>query len=46
MKQYIILSAACLALSCAEQKTENKETAPLKMIEQIDFSHVKIQDNF
>ena len=46
MKQYIILSAACLALSCTGPKTERVETAPLKMIEQIDFLHVKIQDNF
>lgn len=46
MKQYVILSAACLTLSCTGPKTERVETAPLKMIEQIDFSHVKIQDNF
>lgn len=46
MKQYVILSLACLALwGCAEQK-QISDQAPLKMIDQIDFSHVHIQDNF
>lgn len=45
MKQYFIVSLACLALwGCAEQRSEKE--APLKMINQVDFSHVKIQDHF
>ena len=46
MKHCVVLSFACLALwGCAEQKQLAEET-PLKMIDQIDFSHVHIQDNF
>ncbi|WP_455627862.1 glycoside hydrolase family 127 protein [Parabacteroides chinchillae] len=45
MKQYVLLSLACLSLwGCKEQQVTKE--APLKMIEQVDFSHVKIQDNF
>lgn len=46
MKQYVALSLACLALwGCAEQK-QAADQPQLKMIDQIDFSHVHIQDNF
>lgn len=41
MKQFLILSLGCLSLwGC-----QPKETS-LKMIEQVDFSQVRIQDNF
>ena len=44
MKHYTLLSIACLALwGCSQQPV--KET-PFKMIDQVDFSHVHIQDNF
>lgn len=46
MKQYLILVVpALLAQGCLSSKEEIKEQ-PLKMIKQIDFSHVKINDNF
>lgn len=46
MKHCVVFSLVCLALwGCAEQKQIAEET-PLKMIDQIDFSHVRIQDNF
>lgn len=46
MKQYVLLSLTCLALwGCQSTKQEVKEK-PFKMIEQVDFSHVKINDNF
>lgn len=45
MKQYLLLSIASLIIGgCSVQKQE--EVAPLKMINQVDFSHVKIQDSF
>ena len=45
MKQYLVLSLACLALwGCSEQK--QVADTPLKMIDQVDFSHVHIQDHF
>lgn len=45
MKQYLLLSIASLIIGgCSVQKQE--EAAPLKMINQVDFSHVKIQDSF
>lgn len=45
MKQYLLLSIASLIIGgCSVQK--QKEAAPLKMINQVDFSHVKIQDSF
>lgn len=44
MKQYALLSLACLALwGCSQQPI--KET-PFKMIDQVDFSQVHIQDHF
>lgn len=45
MKQYLVLPLACMALwGCGGQ--EPVATPPLKMIDQIDFSHVHIQDRF
>ena len=45
MKQYLLLAAiGCLLGGCATEKGE--ETAPLKMIDAVDFSHVKIEDAF
>ena len=44
MKTRLLLPLACLALwGCKEQPAGE---APFKMIEQVDFSHVKITDNF
>lgn len=44
MKHYLLLSFACLSFAgCAGVK---QEEAPLKMIDQVDFSHVHIQDKF
>lgn len=46
MKHYVLLSLTCLTLwSCQTTPKEMKEN-PFKMIEQVDFSHVKINDNF
>ena len=45
MKQFLILSVACLSLWGCRTEQARRET-PLKMIEPVDFSHVKIQDNF
>ena len=46
MKQYLLLAASAFLLQgCQTSKLDIKEQ-PLKMIEQIDFSHVKINDNF
>lgn len=45
MKQYFLLPFACMALwGCGGQ--DQVTAPPLKMIDQIDFSHVHIQDNF
>jgi hypothetical protein len=45
MKQYFVLLFACMALwGCGGQ--DQIETPPLKIIDQIDFSHVHIRDNF
>ncbi|MDR1780735.1 MAG: glycoside hydrolase family 127 protein, partial [Tannerella sp.] len=45
MKHYILLIVFCAALfSCNETKTSDSQ--PLKLIEPVDFSHVKITDNF
>lgn len=41
MKQYFVLPFACMALwGCGGQ--DQIETPPLKIIDQIDFSHVHI----
>ena len=46
MKQYILLSTVCLVLwNCTGQKDVQKQDS-LKIIQQVDFSHVKIIDNF
>ena len=45
MKKYIVLPFVCLAFwGCSGQKTLTD--VPLKMIDQVDFSHVRIQDDF
>lgn len=45
MKQYLVLTLACLAMGgCSEQK--QLADPPLKMIDAVDFSHVRIQDHF
>ena len=42
MKQYFVLLFACMALwGCGGQ--DQIETPPLKIIDQIDFSHVHIR---
>lgn len=49
MKQYFLLSFACVVTlwGCgAKEKEGSQKETPLKMIDQVDFSHVKIQDNF
>nr|WP_321523064.1 beta-L-arabinofuranosidase domain-containing protein [uncultured Macellibacteroides sp.] len=43
MKQFVLVSLASLALLTC-QKLEGE--TPLKMVEQVDFSHVHIQDKF
>ena len=45
MKLNTLVSVACLALcGCSTQQVS--EETPLKMIDQVDFSHVHVQDNF
>ncbi|WP_297905769.1 beta-L-arabinofuranosidase domain-containing protein [uncultured Parabacteroides sp.] len=44
MKQFVLLSLTCLTLWGCKQ-SPHKE-APFKMIDQVDFSQVHIQDNF
>lgn len=46
MKQYLLLAVSALFLQCCQTSKEDIKEQPLKMIEQIDFSHVKINDNF
>lgn len=46
MKQYLLLAASALFLQGCQTSKEDIKEQPLKMIEQIDFSHVKINDNF
>ena len=41
----ISLSVLCLTV-CAFQGAEAQKSSSLRMIEQVDFSHVKIQDSF
>ena len=46
MKRYILLSTVCLVLwNCTGRKDVQNQDS-LKMIRQVDFSHVKITDNF
>lgn len=46
MKQYLLLAASAFLLQGCQTSKEYIKEQPLKMIEQIDFSHVKINDNF
>ena len=46
MKQYLLLAASAFLLQGCRTSKEDIKEQPLKMIEQIDFSHVKINDNF
>ena len=46
MKQYLLLGASAFRLQGCQTSKEDIKEQPLKMIEQIDFSHVKINDNF
>ena len=46
MKQYLLLAASAFLLQGCQPSKEDIKEQPLKMIEQIDFSHVKINDNF
>ena len=46
MKQYLLLAASAFLLQGCQSSKEDIKEQPLKMIEQIDFSHVKINDNF
>lgn len=46
MKQYLLLAASTFLLQGCQTSKEDIKEQPLKMIEQIDFSHVKINDNF
>lgn len=46
MKQYLLLAASAILLQGCQTSKEDIKEQPLKMIEQIDFSHVKINDNF
>lgn len=46
MKQYLLFAASAFLLQGCQTSKEDIKEQPLKMIEQIDFSHVKINDNF
>ena len=46
MKQCLLLAASAFLLQGCQTSKEDIKEQPLKMIEQIDFSHVKINDNF
>ena len=46
MKLYLLLAASAFLLQGCQTSKEDIKEQPLKMIEQIDFSHVKINDNF
>lgn len=46
MKQYLLLAASAFLLQGCQTSKEDIKEQPLKMIEQIDFSHVKINGNF
>ena len=46
MKQYLLLAASAFLLQGCQTSKEDIKEQPLKIIEQIDFSHVKINDNF
>ena len=46
MKQLVLLSVACCLLGSCASPEKAEEKAPLKMIDAVDFSHVKIEDAF
>lgn len=47
MKQHVICAILSLGLiSCQVSQQEIQSAAPIKRINQVDFSHVKIQDDF
>lgn len=46
MKQYLALAVSALFLYGCQTTKEEAKDQPLKMIDQVDFSHVKIHDNF
>lgn len=46
MKKHLLFALSVLALTGCQPAKENTKETPLKMIEQVDFSHVKISDNF
>ncbi len=46
MKQCLILIVSTFFLLGCQSSKENRKEQPLKVINQIDFSHVKINDNF
>lgn len=47
MKRHILLPiAAVLLCCCSAQKQDQAENTPLKMIDQVDFSNVRINDSF
>lgn len=46
MKQYLLLAASAFLLQGCQTSKEDIKEQPLKMIEQIDFSHVKSMITF
>lgn len=46
MKQYLLLAASAFLLQGCQTSKEDIKEQPLKMIEQIDFSHVKTMTTF
>lgn len=46
MKQYLLLAVSAFLMSGCQSSKEEAKEQPLKKMEQIDFAHVKINDNF
>ncbi|MDD7722345.1 MAG: glycoside hydrolase family 127 protein, partial [bacterium] len=46
MKHLLLLSVACCLLGSCATSEKKEEKTPLKMIDAVDFSHVKIEDAF
>lgn len=46
MKKHLLLTLSALVACGCQSVRENVQEVPFKMIEQVDFSHVKINDNF
>lgn len=46
MKKHLLLTLSALVVCGCQSVRENVQEVPFKMIEQVDFSHVKINDNF